>query len=234
MSILIAIVGCLSQQMNKTALTRLWKVAVSTWLYWSMIEGGLAVIAACLPTLRLLVRNVSLSSFFHSLRCTLSFGPIDTQQKKWYHRSPTRSKESHTYIHAGSFTSSTSDAARRKNTNPIDNLVKGNVNSHSDLQGHGIQVTKKFSQRTSIVWIAIGSVDYPEVRHSGPKIAVAWIAMYNTEVRRSEIIIPMSQLDAICENASSINSTRRPRKHLGDQESIRIYERTSAEECSAL
>ena len=129
-------------------------MVVSTVLYWSMIEGGLAVIAACLPTLRFLIRNVSLPSFIHSLLGALNFGSVDRQQKKWYQRSPARSKEPHKYIHADSPTSSTFDPAREKNSNPIDNLVRGNLdrhNRHLDPQGHGIQVTRHFSQHASMV-----------------------------------------------------------------------------------
>ena len=118
-----------------------------------MIEGGLAVIAACLPTLRFLVRDVSLPSFVHSLLDALSFGTVDSQQNKPYQRSPVHFKESHTYIHAGSSTSSTSDATREKNNNSIDNLVRADVDRHKHLdpQGHGIQVTRHFSQHASVV-----------------------------------------------------------------------------------
>lgn len=138
--------------MGENVLTSLLKVVVSTILYWSMIEGGLAVIAACLPTLRFLVRNISLSSFLHRFRGTLSHRSVHKQQKKWYQRPPAAlSKESYTDIHAGPPTSSTSDAAGEMNNNPIDRLVKGDMNRHSDPQELGIQVTRHFSQHASMV-----------------------------------------------------------------------------------
>ena len=135
----------------KSLLTSLQKVALSTMLYWSMIEGGLAVIAACLPTLQFLVRRVSLSSLVHSLRSPLSLGSVDTEGKKGYQRHPPNLKEPYTHIHAGSSTSSTSDSVEQKNKNPINILVRGNVDGYSEPQGHGIQVTRHFSQHASKV-----------------------------------------------------------------------------------
>lgn len=116
-----------------------------------MIEGGLAVIAACLPTLRFLVRKVSLSTLVQRLRSALSLGSVDTQGKKWYQRSPPNLKESYIHIHAGSSTSSTSDPAGQKNKHPINILVGGNVDGHFEPQQQGIQVTRHLSQHASMV-----------------------------------------------------------------------------------
>lgn len=116
-----------------------------------MIEGGLAIIAACLPTLRILVRKVSLSSILLSVRSALSFGSIRTKQHQRFQVSPPHSEESYTYIHAGSSTLLTSDVVREKNKNPIDTLVMGKVDGLSDSQEHGIQVTRQFSQHASMV-----------------------------------------------------------------------------------
>lgn len=149
MPILMAIVGCPSQKTNKNCAKKSLKVVISTILYWSMIEGGLAVIAACLPTLRVLIRNVSLSSFVDRLFGATSFGSADTR-KRWYQRTPERSKKSYTYIHAGS----SNAAVREKNNNPVVNSVRGKVDSHNnrhlDPQLHGIQVTRQFSQHASV------------------------------------------------------------------------------------
>lgn len=41
-----------------------------------MIEGGLAVIAACLPTLRCLVRDLSLNSIVNSIRSALGLNSV--------------------------------------------------------------------------------------------------------------------------------------------------------------
>lgn len=117
-----------------------------------MIEGGLAVIAACLPTLHFLVRKVSFSSVLQNMRSAFSFGSIHhTQRQLISQASPAHSKESYTHIHVGSSASSTSDAARKENKNPIDVVFTGMVDGHSELQEHGIQVTREFSQHASIV-----------------------------------------------------------------------------------
>ena len=162
MTMLITTVGFSSLQFTKNSADDcLQIVSVSTILYWSMIEGGLAVIAACLPTLTF-VRKVSLSPLFRSLRSALSFGSVDTQEKKWYQRSPPRSKESYTHIHAGSSTSSTSDPTGRKNKYPMNNLVRGNVDRHLEPQEHGIQVTRHLSQHASMVWTAARAVNFED------------------------------------------------------------------------
>ena len=44
-----------------------------------MIEAGLAVIAACLPTLRFLIGKVSLHSMVNSVRSALSLGSMHSQ-----------------------------------------------------------------------------------------------------------------------------------------------------------
>ena len=144
--------------MKRNLLTRVRKVAVSTILYWSMIEGGLAIIAACLPTLHHLVGKVSLSGIFSSLRSVLSFRSVHTQrqpqqqreqpQEQWSQGYPPLSKESYIHIHAGSSMSSTSDAVREKNKTY---LVTGSVERFSEPRRYGIQVTRHLSQDASMV-----------------------------------------------------------------------------------
>ncbi|MCJ1251530.1 hypothetical protein MMC30_008765 [Trapelia coarctata] len=47
-----------------------------------MIEAGLAIIAACLPTLRFLVGKVSLDSMMNSVRSAFSLGSIRSQRSQ--------------------------------------------------------------------------------------------------------------------------------------------------------
>lgn len=47
-------------------------VSVTSSLWWSMLEAGLALIAACLPTLSFLFRRISLQSVLKSVRSKLS------------------------------------------------------------------------------------------------------------------------------------------------------------------
>ncbi|MCJ1390963.1 hypothetical protein MMC18_003824 [Xylographa bjoerkii] len=48
----------------------------ATFLYWTMLEQGLAVIVACLPTLRTLSNHTSLESVVRSVRTTLSLDSL--------------------------------------------------------------------------------------------------------------------------------------------------------------
>ncbi|MCJ1428387.1 hypothetical protein MMC29_006296, partial [Sticta canariensis] len=77
--------------------------AGSTVLYWAMIEGGLAVIAACLPTLRIVVVTASLSGILHRLRSALGRSSIHSQNQELQQisrRFPPRSEESYKQIDA--------------------------------------------------------------------------------------------------------------------------------------
>lgn len=58
------------------------QVTVSTIVLWSMVEAGLAVIAACLPTLRFLVGKISLDSMMNSVRSAFSLRSIHTQRSQ--------------------------------------------------------------------------------------------------------------------------------------------------------
>lgn len=126
------------------------KVSVSTILYWSLIEGGIAVIAACLPTLRVVVGKASLSSLFHSIRSALSLGSKNTPEQS--QQLSSRSEESYVKMEPGSSSSSTSRTHMvvREKSGSVDNLVTGNVDG-LETKGHGIQVTRKFSQHASMV-----------------------------------------------------------------------------------
>ncbi|MCJ1463159.1 hypothetical protein MMC07_001764 [Pseudocyphellaria aurata] len=96
------------EMLNATSSTVNPYLAAATLLYWSMIEGGMAVIATCLPTLRFLVRNVSVSGIFHKTRRALNLGPIHTHaQRNMHQRSPRDRQASHTHLYPGSSTAST-------------------------------------------------------------------------------------------------------------------------------
>lgn len=51
-------------------------VTITTILYWSMIEAGLAIIASCLPTLQALFVKGSLQSMVASIRSMISLQSI--------------------------------------------------------------------------------------------------------------------------------------------------------------
>ncbi|MCJ1260610.1 hypothetical protein MMC22_000472 [Lobaria immixta] len=125
-------------------------LTISTILYWSLIEGGLAIIAACLPTLRCVIRKISLSSIVHSVRNALSVGSKHTRGD--FQRFPASSDKSYPNIQAGSSSSSTSreQMVVKKNSGPVNTLAMGDVNG-LETTVHGIQVTKQFSQHISMV-----------------------------------------------------------------------------------
>lgn len=124
-------------------------LTISTILYWSLIEGGLAIIAACLPTLRCLISKLSLSSIVHSVRNALSIGSKHTQED--FQRLPVSSNKSHPNIQAGSSSSSTSrvQIVVKENSGPVDTLAMGGVDG-LETTVHSIQVTKQFSQSINV------------------------------------------------------------------------------------
>ena len=141
------------------------KVASSTVLYWAMIEGGLAVIAACLPTVRIVVGTASLSSILHRLRSALGWSSVHSQNQELQQisrRFPPCSEESYTQIDSDSSPSLAFCLAREMNENPINISSAGSPNGFSEPESHGIQITGQFSQRTSIVWTAIALVKFDE------------------------------------------------------------------------
>lgn len=123
-------------------------LTVSTILYWSLIEGGLALIAACLPNLRFLVGKMSLTRILHSVRSVLSLGSTRTQEQS--QQPSSGSKESYVNIEPGSSLSSTSRTVISEKSGSVDIFVTGNVDGR-ETKGHGIQVTRQLSQHTSIV-----------------------------------------------------------------------------------
>ncbi|MCJ1430264.1 hypothetical protein MMC29_008181, partial [Sticta canariensis] len=128
--------------------------AGSTMLYWAIIEEGLAVIAACLPTLRIVVGTASLSSILRRLRSALGWSSVHSQNQELQQisrRFPPRSEESYTQIDADSSASLTFCLARETNENLINNSTTGSSNGFSEPESHGIQITGQFSQHTSIV-----------------------------------------------------------------------------------
>ena len=55
---------------------------VSLGIFWSLLEIGVAVPVACLPTLRPLFRGFSLESVISSLRSMISLSSVHSQQRK--------------------------------------------------------------------------------------------------------------------------------------------------------
>lgn len=63
---------------RKTPVWLLSSVLITTQLYWSMIEMGLCVIAACLPTLRPLFAEMSAEQIINSIRSKFSMDSVSS------------------------------------------------------------------------------------------------------------------------------------------------------------
>jgi len=120
-------------------------LTVSTILYWSMIEGGLAIIAACLPTLRFLVGKLSLDSIVNSVRNVLT---LESKRSRQSQQSTEPSEGPYTNIYAN--TSSTSHSQMVRSKEPTDVFVMGNIDV-SQAAEHDIFITRQISQHSSMV-----------------------------------------------------------------------------------
>ena len=132
-----------SANKREAMLTSFEKVASSTTLYWAMMEGGLAVIAACLPTLRIVVDTASLSNILYRLRSALGWSSDHSQNEELQQisrRFPPRSGGSCAQIGAASSASLTFCLARETNENPISTSSTGPPNNFSEPESHGIQI----------------------------------------------------------------------------------------------
>lgn len=59
-------------------------VTISTIFYWYMIEAGVSLIAACLPSLRFLFANKSLLSIVYSVRSAISLRSTPIRRNDYY------------------------------------------------------------------------------------------------------------------------------------------------------
>ena len=109
-----------------------------------MIEAGLAIIAACLPTLRFLVSKVSLDSIINSVRSALSLSSLQSQRSR---RSAAAWESPYTTIQAeGSVGSHAQIVPEKAQTNEF-----SMANMAAQFTGSGIRVTSQISQHDSTV-----------------------------------------------------------------------------------
>ena len=110
-----------------------------------MIEAGLAIIAACLPTLRSLVGKVSLDSIVNSVRSALSLHSLPSQRSR---RSAAHAEGPYANIQAeGSVTFHAQMVPEKARRNEFD---MGNMNKPQAADS-GILVTRQILQHDSIV-----------------------------------------------------------------------------------
>ncbi|KAL8813417.1 MAG: hypothetical protein Q9223_000259 [Gallowayella weberi] len=117
-----------------------YKVTISTILYWSMIEAGIAIIAACLPTLQCLLRKTtSFNGIISSVRNAFSLHSIHSQPPDSKPMGP------YTNIHGGS-----DDAS---SVRPMVNSANGSANPTAGIEKAGchIFVTKQLTQHDDLV-----------------------------------------------------------------------------------
>ena len=109
-----------------------------------MIEAGLAIIAACLPTLQFLARKASINSIFDSLRSAFSLRSIHSQEPQ---RLPSRSNDVYLDTRAVSETESAAPIMQGGGRSEV--TVKSDM-SRSGVEEHGIHVTREISQHDDI------------------------------------------------------------------------------------
>ena len=120
-------------------------VTVSTILYWSMIEAGLAIIAVCLPTLQFLARKASIDSMLHSLRSAFSLKSMLSQNSR---RLAFRLND--TYSNTRAASESESIAPMVEDNSRSKAFVMSDINKAS-VKGAGIRVTRELSQHDDVV-----------------------------------------------------------------------------------
>ncbi|KAL8799797.1 MAG: hypothetical protein Q9182_005629 [Xanthomendoza sp. 2 TL-2023] len=118
-------------------------LTISTILYWAMIEGGIAIIAACLPTLQCLVRKTSFNGIISSVRSAFSFHSIHSQ------RPDSKPMGPYTNIHGGSNDAS-SIRPMVNMTNGLGNVTAGTQEAEV-TKGYHIVVTSQLTQHDDVV-----------------------------------------------------------------------------------
>lgn len=118
------------------------KVTVSTILYWYMIEAGLAIIAACLPSLQFLIRKVSLDRMIRSVRSALSLQSTRSQNSQSKFMGP------YIDMKADGDVPSVTTMVGKGGTS--EDLVMGSITRPSE-NGDGIYLTSEISQRDDMV-----------------------------------------------------------------------------------
>ena len=127
-------------------------VLITTWIYWSMIELGLSITAACLPTLRPLLQGSSVQGWYKGLQSYL---------KVLSKSSSTRPKKLSTFD-AGPSTDPHKDLEQHSNSSQVGILpsnvaqITTNIYPLHDLEaqknvsGGGITVRSKIEQASSV------------------------------------------------------------------------------------
>ena len=118
------------------------EVTVSTILYWSMIEAGLAMIATCLPALQFLVRKISLDRMISSVRSAFSLQSTPSQHSK-----PTPTGR-YSNVKPDSKAALVTTMVRKGDV--VDDLVMGSMASPT-AEGDVIYVTNHLSQHNDMV-----------------------------------------------------------------------------------
>ena len=110
-----------------------------------MIEAGLAIIAACLPTLRFLMNKISFDSIMRSVRSALSISSMRSQRSQ---ETQASSQGPYSNLKAESSVGSQSYMVPEKGA--TDTYVMGNQEGVQG-KGRGIKVTRQISQHDSMV-----------------------------------------------------------------------------------
>ena len=121
------------------------QVTVSTILYWSMIEAGLGIIAACLPTLHFLVRKTSIASIVNSVRSAFSLPSLNSERSE---NLPTQPSGPYKDIRADSETASNVPTLPDSDSS---NLIAMKKLNRSEASANEIYVSRQFLQQDDMV-----------------------------------------------------------------------------------
>ncbi|KAI1076112.1 hypothetical protein F5B20DRAFT_594319 [Whalleya microplaca] len=91
---------------------------LTTEIYWSMLEMGISVVAACLPTIWPLASNVSLESMVHTIRSMLSLESLTPSAVRGSRRKPEGAQGSD-FEHSRSYEGFSGDSDRISAKGPV-------------------------------------------------------------------------------------------------------------------
>ena len=124
-------------------------------MYWSLLEAGLALIAACLPSLSVLFAKRSLASVISSVRSALSLRSL--RNKDTYHSQQSASGQD---LRTGSYKEMPDDQSTASHVNMvakdslgIESFAMGDLEGgHIDsVRGEGIHVKNELTQEGRVV-----------------------------------------------------------------------------------
>ncbi|KUJ19154.1 uncharacterized protein LY89DRAFT_780163 [Mollisia scopiformis] len=114
---------------------------ISLILFWTMVESGTAIVAACLPTMKVLTHNINLENFLRSIKSTFSLPSRGSQA------SVSKASSSRSHVNGGS---SIEYITRPEKNSKVESCAMHDMESFdfSRSDESAIQVQKTFRQES--------------------------------------------------------------------------------------